>query len=164
MEYVDVRAVALQMDEAKVTVRHVADRPGVAATMFSEIARENINVDMIVQNVSEAGRADVSFTVVKPDLPKALKVAQRLARELDATVESDEDIAKLSVVGLGMRSHSGVAERMFRALAGQGINILMISTSEIKISCVVEAANGEAAMRTVHQAFGLDQESSADNG
>jgi aspartate kinase len=164
MEYVDVRAVALQMDEAKITVRHVADRPGVAATMFSEIARESINVDMIVQNVSEAGRADVSFTVVKGDLPRALKVAQRLAEELDATVESDENIAKLSVVGLGMRSHSGVAERMFRALADQGINILMISTSEIKISCVVEAAKGETAMRTVHSAFGLDQGSPRRNG
>jgi aspartate kinase len=158
MEYVDVRAVAVQMDEAKITVRHVADRPGVAATMFSEIARESINVDMIVQNVSEAGRADVSFTVVKGDLPRALKVAERLAEELDATVESDENIAKLSVVGLGMRSHSGVAERMFRALADEGINILMISTSEIKISCVVEAGNGEAAMRAVHRAFELDTE------
>jgi aspartate kinase len=156
MEYVDVRAVAVQMDEAKITVRHVADKPGVAATMFSEIARESINVDMIVQNVSEAGRADVSFTVVKGDLPRALKVAERLAGELDATVESDEDIAKVSVVGLGMRSHSGVAERMFKALADESINILMISTSEIKISCVVEAERGEAAMRAVHRAFGLD--------
>ncbi|MGD2173956.1 MAG: aspartate kinase [Candidatus Brocadiaceae bacterium] len=159
MEQVDVRGAALEMDEAKVTIRHVPDRPGVAADIFSEIARANINVDMIVQNVSEQGLADVSFTVPAGDLPQALAVTQSLAEQLGgATVESDEEIAKLSIVGIGMRSHSGVAERMFRALADEKINIQMISTSEIKVSCVIDAPAGEAALRAVHRAFELDRE------
>jgi len=151
MESVDVRAVALDAGEAKITMRHVPDRPGIAATIFSEISRAHVNVDMIVQNVSEKEFADVSFTVAKTDLDAALKVAGRLA-------ESDQDIAKLSVVGIGMRSHSGVAEKMFRALADQKINILMISTSEIKISCVVEGDAGPRALQAVHKAFELDKE------
>lgn len=158
MEYIDVRAAALESGEAKITIRRVPDQPGVAATIFSEVARANINVDMIVQNVSEEGRTDVSFTVQKADLPQALEVTRGLGRKLGAAgVESDENIAKLSVVGIGMRSHSGVAEKMFRALADQQINIQMISTSEIKISCVVEASNGEKALRVVHRAFELDR-------
>ncbi len=158
MEYVDVRAVALDTGEAKVTIRHVPDRPGVAATIFSEIARATVNVDMIVQNVSQRGRADVSFTVVKTDLSRALQVSRELAERLGASgVESDQNVAKVSVVGIGMRSHSGVAERMFRALADEKINIAMISTSEIKISCVVEGSAGQEALRAVHRAFGLDQ-------
>jgi aspartate kinase len=161
MEQVDVRAVALETDEAKITMRHVPDQPGVAATIFSEIARAGINVDMIVQNVSEQNKADVSFTVQKTDLPQALDVARSLSQRLGARcVESDENIAKVSVVGIGMRSHSGVAEKMFRALADRKINILMISTSEIKISCVVEGDAGDDALRTVHDAFGLAAKSS----
>ncbi|GAG17979.1 unnamed protein product, partial [marine sediment metagenome] len=156
MEHVDVRGAALQADEAKITVRHVPDQPGVAATMFSEIARAKVSVDMIVQNVSEQGRADVSFTVPKADLPQALAVARSLAEQLGASsVESDENIAKVSIVGIGMRSHSGVAQKLFRALADEKINILMISTSEIKISCVIEDSAGEAALRAVHRAFEL---------
>ncbi len=159
MESVDVRAVALDAGEAKITMRHVPDRPGIAATIFSEISRAHVNVDMIVQNVSEKEFADVSFTVAKTDLDAALKVAGRLAERLGAAaVESDQDIAKLSVVGIGMRSHSGVAEKMFRALADQKINILMISTSEIKISCVVEGDAGPRALQAVHKAFELDKE------
>jgi aspartate kinase len=159
MEYVDVRAAALDTNEAKITIRHVPDRPGVAATIFSEIGRAGINVDMIVQNASEQGRADVSFTVAKTDLPRAIGVTEKLAETLgDIQVESDPDVAKVSVEGLGMRSHPGVAERMFRALADEQVNIMMISTSEIKISCVVEATKGEQALRAVHRAFGLDRE------
>ena len=157
IEYVDVRAAALDTDEAKITIRHVPDRPGTAATIFSEIARANVNVDMIVQNVSEQGRTDLSFTVGKADLPRALSVAEELAGRLGAAnVESDENVAKLSVIGIGMRSHSGVAERMFHALAAEKINIQMISTSEIKISCVIEAAGAEQALLAVHRAFELD--------
>ncbi|MFO7955543.1 MAG: aspartate kinase [Candidatus Brocadiia bacterium] len=160
MEQVDVRAAALETDEAKVTIRHVPDQPGVAATIFSEIAAANINVDMIVQNVSEQGLADVSFTVMHGDLPQAVQVARRLSSELGAAdVDVNEEIAKVSIVGTGMRSHAGVAERMFRALADQKINILMISTSEIKVSCVIEAPAGEEALRAVHKAFELDTES-----
>jgi aspartate kinase len=158
MEYVDVRAAALDMNEAKVTIREVPDQPGVAATIFSDIAAANVNVDMIVQNVSAQGRADVSFTVVRSDLADALRVARELAQKLGgALVESDESVAKLSVVGIGMRSHSGVAQKMFSALAAEKINILMISTSEIKISCLIEASAGEQALQAVHRAFELDK-------
>ncbi len=159
MEHVDVRAAALETNEAKITIRHVPDQPGVAATIFSEIARANVNVDMIVQNVSEQGRADVSFTVLETDLPQALAVARQLAERLGAAaVESDEEIAKLSIVGVGMRSHSGVAEKMFRALAEREINIGMISTSEIKISCVIDGEAGQEALKAIHHAFGLGRE------
>ena len=159
MESVDVRAVALDAGEAKITMRRVPDRPGIAATIFSEIARAHVNVDMIVQNASEKDRADMSFTVMKTDLERALAVAGELASRFGGTiVESDQDIAKLSVVGIGMRSHTGVAEKMFRALAAEKVNIQMISTSEIKISCVVEGAAGTRALQAVHKAFALDKE------
>ena len=156
MEFVDVRAAALDRNQAKVTIRHVPDQPGIAATIFSDIARNNVNVDVIVQNFSEGGKADVSFTVERTDLARALRVTRALADRIGAAaVESDEEIAKVSVVGIGMRSHSGVAERMFRALAEAEANILMISTSEIKISCIVEADRAEDALRAVHKAFEL---------
>lgn len=159
MEYVDVRAAALDTNEAKVTMRHVPDKPGIAATIFSEIGRAGINVDMIVQNASVKGHADVSFTVAKTDLTRAVAIAQALTEKFgDTQVESDPNIAKVSVEGLGMRSHPGVAEKMFRALADEQINIMMISTSEIKISCVVEASTGEQALRAVHCAFELDKD------
>ncbi len=158
MEDVDVRGAALETGEAKITIRHVPDQPGVAARIFSRIARERINVDMIVQNVSEQGLADVSFTVMQTDLARALEASGELSDQLGAAgVDSDRDIAKVSVVGVGMRSHSGVAEKMFRALADEGINILMISTSEIKISCVIGADAGESALRAVHRAFELSR-------
>ncbi len=159
LEQVDVRAAALETNEAKITIRNVPDRPGIAAQIFSEIARANINVDMIVQNVSEQGLADVSFTVMQDDLPAALQVVEGLGEGLGgAAVESEQSIAKVSVVGVGMRSHSGVAERMFRALADRKINIQMISTSEIKISCVVDADVGRQALQAVHDAFELGEE------
>jgi aspartate kinase len=161
MEQVDVRAAALDPNEAKITIRRVPDQPGMAARIFSEVSRAKINVDMIVQNVSEEGFTDVSFTVGKTDLNRALEVAQELAQKLEAQeVDSDASVAKLSVVGIGMRSHAGVAETMFRALAEAQVNIQVISTSEIKISCLVEEDGGQRALQAVHDAFGLDKDDS----
>jgi aspartate kinase len=156
MEKIDVSGVALQKDEAKVTICDVPDKPGIAAIIFKELAVNNIVIDMIVQNVSRTGTTDISFTVLKEDLAKTLKVAKKVAREVGAgEVIKDENIAKVSIVGIGMRSHSGIAARMFKALASRKINIGMISTSEIKISCVIEKRHGETALRTLHDEFEL---------
>lgn len=158
MEEVLVSGVTLNKDEAKITVCDAPDRPGIAAKIFETLADADINIDMIIQNVSRTvkGVTDVSFTVMKDDLHKTLKVTRNLCREIGAEgVAYDEDIAKVSVVGIGMRSHSGVAAKMFKALAKKKINIGMISTSEIKISCIVRKSNGEKAVRAIHKAFGL---------
>ncbi len=156
MEQVDVRGAALEMNEAKVTIRDVPDTPGIAARIFGGIASDNVNVDVIVQNVSAAGTTDLTFTVIKSDLPAARATAKRLAEELNAgSLEVDEDVAKVSIVGVGMRSHTGVAERMFEAMSEERVNIQMISTSEIKISVVVDADDGERALNAVHEAFEL---------
>lgn len=158
MEDIVVSGVALTKNEAKVTICDVPDRPGIAAKMFKDIAKANINVDMIVQNVSRTGATDVSFTVPAVDLNKTIKVSKDIAAKLGAgDVTSDNDIAKVSIVGIGMKSHSGVAANMFEALASNGINIEMISTSEIKISCVVKKELGEKAVRAIHSKFGLDK-------
>ena len=138
MEDIVVSGVALTKNEAKVTICDVPDRPGIAAKIFKEIARQDINVDMIVQNVSRTGATDVSFTVPEADLTKTIKVSKDISKKIRAgDITFDKNIAKVSIVGIGMRSHSGVAANMFEALAEEGINIEMISTSEIKISCVV---------------------------
>jgi len=159
LEHVDVRGAALETDEAKVTLRDVPDRPGVAAAIFRELARHHVNVDMIVQNVSAEGTTDLSFTVPKSELAAARRATQALRNQMGTgEPEVDEHIAKVSVVGVGMKSHSGVAERMFEALARNRINIQMISTSEIKISVVVAEEAGEAALRAVHDAFALGAE------
>ncbi|MBL7158489.1 MAG: aspartate kinase [Candidatus Omnitrophica bacterium] len=156
MEDVLVRGVTLNKDEAKVTVCGVPDKPGLAARIFEEIAGGNINVDMIIQNVSRKGFTDVSFTVVCGDLKKTLKLLESFVKKIKAKgVTFDKGIAKVSVVGIGMRSHSGVAAKMFKALAAKKINIGMISTSEIKISCVLRKDKGEEAVRALHKAFGL---------
>ena len=156
MENIVVSGVALNKEEAKVTICDVPDKPGIAAKIFKDIAAANINVDMIVQNVSRTGATDVSFTVPGPDLNRTIKAAKDIARKIGAgDVAYDKDMAKVSIVGIGMRSHSGVAAKMFAALAEKGINIEMISTSEIKVSCVVEKKNGEAAVRAIHNKFGL---------
>ncbi len=156
MEDIVVSGVTLQKDEAKVTIRDVPDKPGMAADIFRELAGKDINVDMIVQNVSREGSTDLSFTVVKSDLPATLRVTRSVAHRIGAgEVTTDEGVAKLSIVGIGMRSHSGIAAKMFEAMARERINIEMISTSEIKISCVIRRQHAERAMRTIHQAFGL---------
>jgi len=156
MEDIFVSGVAITKDEAKVTICDVPDRPGIAAKIFKEIARSDINVDMIVQNVSRTGATDISFTVPVTDINKTSKVASQISDKIGAgEVTFDKEIAKISIVGIGMRSHSGVAAKMFEALAEKGINIEMISTSEIKISCVVNKKSGEEAVRAIHDKFGL---------
>jgi aspartate kinase len=155
MEGVVVRGVALDKNQAKVTLVGVPDKPGVAARIFKALADAAVSVDMIVQNVSHGTSAtDISFTVDKPDLLKAQKVIESLKGEVGyKDFTTDEKIAKLSIVGVGMKSHSGVAAKMFETLASEGVNIGMISTSEIKISVVIELAKGEAATKAVHAAF-----------
>jgi aspartate kinase len=157
MEDVVIRGVSLDKNQAKVTLVAVPDRPGVAARIFNALAAATINVDMIVQNVSHGAGApatDLSFTVDKPDLLKATKVIEALKGEVAyREAIADEKIGKLSIVGVGMRSHSGVAAKMFETLARESVNIDMISTSEIKISVVIDLAKAEQAMRAVHAAF-----------
>ncbi len=152
-----VAGIAYSRDEAKVTIRRVPDRPGVAAAVFGPLAEASINVDMIVQNVSEDGTTDMTFTLNKSELPRARAVLEAMRGEIQyADLSIDADVAKISVVGVGMRSHAGVAGTMFRALAGRGINILVISTSEIKVSVLIAAEYTELAVRALHTAYGLD--------
>ena len=156
MESVVVRGVSLDKNQAKITLAHVPDKPGVAARIFKAVGDAAINVDMIVQTASHgaSGATDISFTLDKPDLLKARKVLDGIQGEVGfREVIADEKIGKLSIVGVGMRSHTGVAARMFESLANAGVNIDMISTSEIKISVVIDLAKGEAAMKAVHTAF-----------
>ncbi len=156
MEDLVVSGAALAEDEAKITIYRVPDRPGIAARVFAKLALANINIDMIVQNKTQTNTTDISFTVFRNELARALPVVKKVAGQLAAKqVVCDQNIAKVSVVGVGMRSHSGIAARMFRALAEKKINIDMISTSEIKISCVVDGKKGKAALRAVHQEFEL---------
>ncbi len=160
MEHVPVQSVAVTKNEAKITICDVPDQPGVAAKIFTEIARKSVNVDMIIQNVSRTGFTDISFTVIAGDLKKTLAIAEEVGRAVKAgRVIADEDIAKISVVGIGMRIHSGVAARMFEALAKKGINIETISTSEIKISCLVRKKFAEEAVRAIHREFELGRKS-----
>jgi len=157
MEGVVIRGVSLDKNQAKITLVGVPDRPGVAAHVFKAIADGNVNVDMIVQNIShnsDAPATDLSFTVDKPDLLKATRIIEGLKDKIGfRQAISDEKIGKLSIVGVGMRSHPGVAAKMFETLAAAGINIDMISTSEIKISVVLDVTKGEQAMRDIHRAF-----------
>ena len=158
MENVLVRGVTCSKNEAKITILKVPDKPGIAAKIFSKIAQTNIMVDMIIQNVSEQGITDISFTVPKVESAKAVKVIKHIADELGIKdIKSDDKIAKLSVVGLGMRSHTGIASKMFGALAKVGINILMISTSEIAISCAIDVKFSELGVRVLHEVFELGQ-------
>jgi len=156
MEQVIISGVTHDTTEAKVTIRDVPDRPGVAADVFSTLAGENVNVDMIIQNVSEAGTTDISFTVPNEDLVRARRATERIATELGArTWLVDESIAKVSLVGAGMKTHPGVAAQMFSALAEAGVNLDMISTSSIRISCVISRDQAEQAVRALHESFGL---------
>ena len=158
MEREVVSGVTYDRDQAKITVVHVPDRPGVAARLFTPISEHNIVVDMIIQNVSLEGYTDLTFTVSKKDANEASKLIKEVAKDVGTDrVEVDDNVAKVSIIGVGMISHSGVAAKMFSALASEGINIMMISTSEIKISCVVQAKYTELAVMVLHDAFGLDQ-------
>jgi aspartate kinase len=152
-----VSGIAYSRDDAKVTLRRVPDRPGIAASVFDALAGANVNVDMIVQNVGADGSTDMTFTVGKADLARAEDVLGRVRDELGyEALLADPEVAKISVVGIGMRSHTGVANTMFRALAEKGINIQVISTSEIKVSVLVAADYTELAVRALHTAYGLD--------
>ena len=162
MEKIVVSGATVTKNEAKITIIGVYDKPGQAAKIFQELAKENVNVDMIIQNIGAQGLTDVTFTVLKDDLPQALATTERIKEEIKAKkIIADDKIAKLSVVGVGMRSHCGIAEMLFSTLSNEKINIQMISTSEIKISCVIEEDQAERALIAVHRAFGLDKESQA---
>jgi aspartate kinase len=159
MEQALIRGVALDDTEAKVTLDEVPDRPGIAATIFKAVAAEGINVDMIVQNVSHDGRTDLSFTLARADLARLEVVMRGIVEQIGAVrYSTDDGIAKLSLVGAGMKSHPGVAADMFDALAAEGINIEMISTSSIRVSCVIRASDAERAVQVVHRRFGLADE------
>jgi aspartate kinase len=157
MEKVVVRGVAVDKDQAKVVVSNIADKPGTAATVFKALANANINVDMIVQNVGRGGLANLTFTVPLSEKDKAVAALEPALKEVGGTANFDEKIAKLSVVGVGMKTHSGVAASLFETLAKAGINLELISTSEIKISVVIAKEKADEAARLVHAAFGLEQ-------
>jgi aspartate kinase len=157
MEKPIVSGIAYSRDDAKVTLRRVPDRPGVAATVFGTLATANVNVDMIVQNLGADGTTDMTFTVGRADLARAQQALEAARPTVGfEAVLADPDVAKISVVGIGMRSHAGVANTMFRTLAEKGINIQVISTSEIKVSVLVAADYTELAVRALHTAYGLD--------
>ena len=159
MEKEVVSGVTYDRDQAKITVVRVPDRPGLAARLFTPLSEHNIVVDMIIQNASVEGYTDLTFTVSRKDINEARSIVETVVSEIGARgLEMDEDVAKVSIIGVGMISHSGVAARMFTVLAQEGINIMMISTSEIKISCVVKAKYTELAVTTLHSAFGLDRQ------
>ena len=163
MEKVVVTGVACDKNQVRFTLTGVADRPGTAATVFGKIAEAEAVVDMIVQNVGAGGRTDISFTVPRADLLKAREEVEQVVASVGAGgVEIDEDVAKVSIVGAGMQSHWGVAAAMFSTLAAENINILMISTSEIKISCLVERKYAELAVRVLHDTFFPPAEQSAE--
>ncbi|MBF0531718.1 MAG: aspartate kinase [Candidatus Omnitrophica bacterium] len=158
LEDIVVSGVTCNKNEAKITIRSVPDKPGVAALIFTEIASAGANVDVIVQNVSEQKTTDISFTVPKPELSKALAAAEKIAGEIKAgEVNSDKTIARVSIVGSGMRSHQGIAAKMFKALAAHKINIEMITTSEISISCIIKEVQVDAAVQALHAAFELEK-------
>ncbi len=158
MEDILVSGVTYSRNEARITVTKVPDKPGVAAALFSPISDADIVVDMIIQNTRAGDLTDITFTVPQGDYDNALEIIKNVAKEIGADqVYGDQDIAKVSIVGVGMRNHSGVASRMFDILANHGINIMMISTSEIKISCVIQEKYTELAVRALHEGFGLDK-------
>jgi aspartate kinase len=157
MEDPIISGVVHDVSESKVTVLAVPDRPGISAALFEPLAEANVNVDMIVQNTSKDGTTDISFTMPKADMNVAEAIVSRVAGEIGAAgVTHDVDIAKVSLVGAGMKSSPGIAAKMFRVLADEGVNILMISTSTIRISVVIAATDMERAVRSLHTAFGLD--------
>jgi aspartate kinase len=159
MEQILVSGVTYSRNEARITITKVPDRPGIAASIFNPISEANIVVDMIIQNTRASDLTDMTFTIPRGNYEMAMEIVKRVAKEIGAKkVAGDQGIAKVSIVGVGMRNHAGVASKMFDILARHGINILMISTSEIKISCVIEEKYTELAVRELHEEFGLDYE------
>ena len=159
MEQPVISGIAFQRDEAKLTIRGVPDQPGVASKILSSISDQNIEVDMIIQNISNDGTTDFTFTVHRNDYTQAMEALEKIGSELEAReTVGDQKIVKVSLVGVGMRSHAGIATKMFEALAGKGINIQMISTSEIKISVIIDEDYLELAVRALHDAFELEAE------
>jgi aspartate kinase len=159
MEKILVSGVTYNKNEARITITKVPDHPGIASKIFTPISEAGVVVDMIIQNTSAEGLTDLTFTVPKIDFKKTMTTIKKIAKEIKAErVMGDENIAKVSIIGLGMRNHAGVATTMFAALAKEGINIMMISTSEIKISCVIDEKYTELAVRTLHSVFNLDKE------
>ncbi len=158
MEREVLSGITYDRDQAKITVIHIPDKPGIAASLFTPLSERNISVDMIIQNVSAQGFTDLTFTVAKKDTKEAQKIVEATAKEIGAQkVEVDDEVAKVSVIGVGMVSHSGVAAKMFKTMADEGINIMMISTSEIKISCVIQRKYTELAVMVLHDAFHLEK-------
>ena len=158
MERLVVSGVTHKKDEARITVKKVPDQPGVAAKIFTPIAEAGINVDMIIQNTRQEGQTDLTFTVPRGDFKQAMEIERNIAKEIGAEeILGDDSIAKVSITGVGMKNHSGVASKMFTTLAKENINILLISTSEIRVSCVVSEKHAELAVRAPHTAFGLDK-------
>ena len=157
MEDAVISGIALDKNQARITIRNVEDRPGVAAEIFSALASKEINVDMIVQNIGRNGETNLGFTVPQNELETAYAVMKEVNPNPNSIIESDADIVKVSLVGVGMKRHSGIASKAFKTLADEGINIQMISTSEIKISMIVEAKYGELAVRALHKAYDLDK-------
>ncbi len=159
MEQLEVSGVTLDKNQARITLKKVPDQPGIAAKIFSPISESGIVVDMIIQNTRQGGQTDLTFTVFEADFEKAMEIEKRVAREIQAEeVFGDKNIAKVSAIGVGMKNHSGVASVMFSTLSRENINIIMISTSEIRISCVIDEKYAELAVRELHTAFGLDRE------
>jgi aspartate kinase len=153
-----VKAVTFDKNQVKVAILDVPDRPGIAAKIFAPLAKENINIDMIIQSAARGGKNDISFTIAYNDLKKAIEVLEKVNKEMNAGgVVYEDNMAKVSIVGVGMRSHPGVAAKMFETLAKQNINIEMISTSEIKISCIIKKEYLETAVKSLHKAFRLDK-------
>ena len=159
MEQLVVSGVTHDLDQARITLKKVPDQPGIAAKIFSPVAESGIVVDMIIQNTRATGQTDLTFTVPKAEYKRAMQIEEQVAAQIGAEeVFGDPNIAKVSVIGVGMKNHSGVASLMFNALSRENINIIMISTSEIRISCVIEEKYAELAVRVLHTAFGLDRE------
>ncbi len=160
MEHIMVSSIAYDRDQARITITAVEDKPGVASAIFGPLASANVSVDVIVQNPSKDGVTDMNFTVSRKDLQRTLDIVEETRKHLgNPIVEYDANVSKISAIGVGMRNHSGVAAKMFAALRDENINILMISTSEIKISCVIEEKYTELAVRVLHNTFGLDKQS-----
>jgi len=158
MEQPIVSGIMNDKNQAKITIKGVPDQPGIASKFFTGLADENLSVDMIIQNVSDESQTDISFTVAKAEINKATKVVQDLGKLIKARdITTDTNICKISIVGAGMRSHPGVAAKMFSTLSKENINIIMISTSEIRVSCIIEEKYGELAVRVLHKVFDMDK-------